>query len=403
MILRVGDPATTPPVSALRRAATGALRACLKSPAQALVLASAAVASTLAVSWLLWSVCRPRAGRRQRRRRIVGSMGEAATSEPVRPASPGHYPGLENVGNSCYLNATLQSLAALSLPIEPVSPFHIVLGGLLDQLCTPGRSILSVQELIRAMGGSGLSPDQQDAHEFLQAILGVLSRPGSVAAKSPSGSGSTENIYPHQPDSPLLLSKARPWEAWEVQSVLCGSCGRISDSGARISHSSMLVVPPSATLQEALRLAFVPDHLSDYVCAHCRRPVSSALASRGIVRWPQILIIHVQRTLPFGKDETRMHFPLRFCAPHQDLHSQHPSAAATRVIANQAHRPSYELAAVVEHRGGLRGGHYTAYRRVVVRENRHQWLFCSDAHVREVSLDQVLAAQAYILFYVVAA
>ncbi|KAI9075813.1 hypothetical protein K1719_042299 [Acacia pycnantha] len=66
----------------------------------------------------------------------------------------------------------------------------------------------------------------------------------------------------------------------------------------------------------------------------------------------------------------------------------------------------YRLVGVVEHSGTMRGGHYVAYVRGVQRnkeadeENeKWTWYHASDAYVREVSLKEVLACEAYILFY----
>ncbi|KAI5406500.1 hypothetical protein KIW84_053006 [Lathyrus oleraceus] len=70
----------------------------------------------------------------------------------------------------------------------------------------------------------------------------------------------------------------------------------------------------------------------------------------------------------------------------------------------------YQLVGIVEHSGTMRGGHYVAYVRggqknrekVDHKENENvnsMWYHASDAYVREVSLDEVLRCEAYILFY----
>lgn len=65
---------------------------------------------------------------------------------------------------------------------------------------------------------------------------------------------------------------------------------------------------------------------------------------------------------------------------------------------------SYRLVGVIEHRGGFNAdvGHYIAY----VRSSHQQqssssssWFYASDANVREVSLEEVLKCEAYMLFY----
>ncbi|KAJ1397194.1 Zinc finger, UBP-type [Sesbania bispinosa] len=67
----------------------------------------------------------------------------------------------------------------------------------------------------------------------------------------------------------------------------------------------------------------------------------------------------------------------------------------------------YHLVGVVEHSGTMRGGHYVAYvrggqrnRAKADKENEGSaWYQASDAYVREVTLDEVLRSEAYILFY----
>ena len=58
----------------------------------------------------------------------------------------------------------------------------------------------------------------------------------------------------------------------------------------------------------------------------------------------------------------------------------------------------YELYAISVHSGGMGGGHYIAYakHRIGVEE---KWFYYSDSHYQEVSEQQVLSAQAYVLFY----
>ncbi|KAI4303905.1 hypothetical protein MLD38_039487 [Melastoma candidum] len=62
----------------------------------------------------------------------------------------------------------------------------------------------------------------------------------------------------------------------------------------------------------------------------------------------------------------------------------------------------YRLVGVVEHSGVMRGGHYVAYMRGGRREeadNATVWYYASDAHIRKVTLQEVLRSEAYILFY----
>ena len=73
--------------------------------------------------------------------------------------------------------------------------------------------------------------------------------------------------------------------------------------------------------------------------------------------------------------------------------------------------PLYRLAAVVVHSGTMSGGHYVAYVRYGALEPfAHgsglllppcgaQWAYASDSSVSHASLADVLACEAYMLFY----
>ncbi len=62
----------------------------------------------------------------------------------------------------------------------------------------------------------------------------------------------------------------------------------------------------------------------------------------------------------------------------------------------------YMLRSVAVHRGGPASGHFVAYRRgpdAKFGENADCWYYASDNHVRRATLEEVLASQAYMLFY----
>ena len=58
--------------------------------------------------------------------------------------------------------------------------------------------------------------------------------------------------------------------------------------------------------------------------------------------------------------------------------------------------PVYDLFAVSNHSGGLGGGHYTAYGK---NFNSGKWYMFNDSSTHEVSPEDVVTPQAYVLFY----
>ncbi|KAF2072088.1 hypothetical protein CYY_006587 [Polysphondylium violaceum] len=56
----------------------------------------------------------------------------------------------------------------------------------------------------------------------------------------------------------------------------------------------------------------------------------------------------------------------------------------------------YRLNGIVEHMGGMGGGHYVAH---VYDDQKDQWYYISDSNVRTTTLTQVLNSEAYLVFY----
>ena len=59
---------------------------------------------------------------------------------------------------------------------------------------------------------------------------------------------------------------------------------------------------------------------------------------------------------------------------------------------------TYELFALIEHKGGLSSGHYIAYTKRETMDGE-DWYYFSDTKYMKVRIEKVLDASAYILFY----
>lgn len=72
------------------------------------------------------------------------------------------------------------------------------------------------------------------------------------------------------------------------------------------------------------------------------------------------------------------------------------AASAQAALSGDVPAPSlpYDLLAVVNHSGGMAQGHYTAHVKEIGR-----WFRFDDTWVHEVTEEEVLASEAYILFY----
>ena len=107
-----------------------------------------------------------------------------------------------------------------------------------------------------------------------------------------------------------------------------------------------------------------------------------------VCRSPPSLCIHFNRTLwvPAGflhKSNLHISFPV--------------TLNVSKLLRKGSPPVEYMLCAVVEHTGGPSSGHYLTYRRC--GKKGKQWVCASDTSVHSVTINDVLKAEAYMLFY----
>lgn len=111
---------------------------------------------------------------------------------------------------------------------------------------------------------------------------------------------------------------------------------------------------------------------------------------------PSILTIHLKRFSQDGRGR------LSKLNGHVDFKDTIDLGPYMDSRCNEIGEHKYHLSGVVEHSGTMRGGHYIAYirgsRKSLIGDNS-AWYYASDTHVRQVSLQEVLNCEAYILFY----
>ncbi|KAL0904858.1 hypothetical protein M5K25_027016 [Dendrobium thyrsiflorum] len=107
-------------------------------------------------------------------------------------------------------------------------------------------------------------------------------------------------------------------------------------------------------------------------------------------RLPEILVVHLKRfsysRFLKNKLDTFVNFPVH----NLDL---------SKYVMNKSSIQQsyvYELYAVSNHYGGLGGGHYTAYAKLIEEDS---WYHFDDSHVSPVSEDSIKTSAAYVLFY----
>ncbi|XP_076839756.1 ubiquitin carboxyl-terminal hydrolase 19 isoform X2 [Brachyhypopomus gauderio] len=155
------------------------------------------------------------------------------------------------------------------------------------------------------------------------------------------------------------------------------------------------------TLEQCLNLFTRPEVLAPEEAWYCPKCQQHREASKQLLLWrlPNVLIIQLKRFsfrsfIWRDKINDMVDFPVRnldlskFCIGQKE-DVQQP--------------PIYDLYAVINHYGGMIGGHYTAYARLPNDKNSQRsdvgWRLFDDSTVTTVEESQVVTRYAYVLFY----
>ncbi|XP_068622541.1 ubiquitin carboxyl-terminal hydrolase 3-like isoform X2 [Battus philenor] len=337
--------------------------------------------------------------------------------------------GLKNLGNTCFMNAVLQSLNN----IQEFSCYFNQLPSL--EMKTNGRKVyhsrsytrqemhdvVMAEELRKVLinlntGGCGskaaISPEclflviwkvvprfrgyqQQDAHEFLRYMLDRL----HTELQQLLPPDRSDVFVPRTPSTSIVTAVFGGTLQSEVRCLACGAESKkfdpFLDLSLELPEAGRHEAPVSLT--DCLASFVQVEELADterYFCSSCKCRQKST-KQFWIRRLPNVLCLHLKRFRWHNyfrtKVDTSISFPLRAL----DMSHFVPSSAPdTRRSALSAHL--YDLAAVIVHHGsGAGSGHYTAF-----AINEEQWFHFNDQTVRASDAAAVAACKPYILFYI---
>ncbi|CAI5664143.1 ubiquitin carboxyl-terminal hydrolase 3 [Oreochromis niloticus] len=382
-------------------------------------------------------------GERQRKRKLQDSpAGDGKLLKDSDGVALGAT-GLRNLGNTCFMNAILQSLSN----IEQFSCYFKELPAVaLRSGKTAGRrmyhtrsqgdnSVSLVEEFRKTLcslwqgNQTAFSPDslfyaiwkimpsfrgyqQQDAHEFMRYLLDHLhrelqySRNGASHPLSPQDGvrlSSTDGKCCTNGTASVVTSIFGGILQNEVNCLICGTESRKFDpfldlsldipSQFRQKRNKDQEPVPTCTLRDCLHSFTDLEELDDtelYYCHKCKKRQKST-KKFWIQKLPKVLCLHLKRfhwtAFLRNKVDTYVEFPLKGLDMRGYLLEPEKSLPGSCL---------YDLVAVVVHHGsGVGSGHYTAY-----GSHEGRWYHFNDSTVTLTNEDTVRKAKAYILFYV---
>jgi ubiquitin carboxyl-terminal hydrolase 8 len=330
------------------------------------------------------------------------------------------YTGLANLGNTCFLNSSLQVLHhtyelndildKIKIPLKTEDSILVnewndlrLLMWANNGVISPNKFVHNIQVLAKKKGKDLFTGwMQNDMPEFLLFILDCMhnSLKRSVNMKI---NGSPENSRDKIAiECYAMLKSIYDKEYSEIMNLCYGlSVTILSSIDNKIQHSikpeqyfilNLDILREDGTviseLNDCFRYFTKEEELIGENAWYNERTGQKEDITKRVRFWnfPQILVITLKR---FSFDGTRkinslINFPLE----NLDL-SEH-------VIGYNAKTYVYDLFGICNHMGGVMGGHYTSF----VKNTENQWLHYNDTIVERVdNLQDLISQSAYCLFY----
>ncbi|KAF8555660.1 cysteine proteinase [Imleria badia] len=361
--------------------------------------------------------------------------------------------GLKNLGNTCYMNATIQCLSAT----VPFARFFTDgrwrnAVNMVNPLGTKGNLAGAFAQILREMAHSELpylnplgfrksicthavqfsGSSQHDSQEFLTFLLDGLHEDLNRVLTKPNHDSSPEREAELE-KLPQQIASEQEWEIYRMRNdslivdyfqgqfrnrMECLTCHHTSTTYNSFMYLSLPIPnikgPSKAPLYSCLDTFVKEEVLEKSEAWHCPKckALRSATKILSLSRLPPVLLIHLKRFSVKGpftdKIETVVDFPLKSLdltnympppfPPDMRKNAERPTpTSAANDPRLQVPPYKYDLYGVTNHFGSLSNGHYTAF--VASPSSPTGWVYCDDSRITPIEPKEAVGRPAYVLYY----
>jgi ubiquitin carboxyl-terminal hydrolase 8 len=331
--------------------------------------------------------------------------------------------GFANLGNTCYINTTLQCLAHCPSFARFFFKYtddeqNDLLGQVRDVIVklwstgnnkgTTGTAVITphlfVRVLAKYFGASMAVFEENDIHEFIMILVDKMNEEASKKESLSLARSATAAATATSPASGIMMIDKlgeRLDESWQahfkkqltpfvpmfygqsITQIICGHCHKIFHN---YEPFMVLTVSMESSLRECLHKYFQHETVNrhDDVAWKCDRCNQSKESKQSVKLWrvPTILIICLKR---FSNNRAKL---------SKDVEVPKSLDLSDYMISGSKNDFTYDLYSVACHNGSTSGGHYHA----LCRLPNDEWRRYDDCHVNSVPFP-AKTSSGYTFFY----